>query len=144
MTRLYIMRTVTDRLSFYCKITIIVSCQLTLINSALSDERDAITILSRRTYRSNRAAFLYQFSAALILLRYYAQRESSDKSFVEKRSRILRSWCVDASDGEYSSTPCIWLGAFLPAWATTTVNTLPPVNQGFYSVNCRALTSVSH
>lgn len=27
---------------------------------------------------------------------------------------------------------------------TTTVTTLPPVNQGFYSVNCRALTSVSH
>lgn len=27
-----------------------------------------------------------------ILLRYYAQRESFDKSFVEKRSRILRRW----------------------------------------------------
>lgn len=92
------MRAVTDRLPFYCKITIIVSCQLTLINSALSDERDAIIILSRRTYRSIRGSLFTNSERINILSAgYYAQqRESFDKSFVAReRSRILR--VADAS-----------------------------------------------
>lgn len=82
---------------------------------------------------------------------HYALRESFDKSFVEERSWIslvtLRyiGATIGARATRNTRAHRVYMARrFLARSATTTVTTLPPVNQGFYSVNCRALTSVSH
>lgn len=69
----------------------------------------------------------------------------NDRGFLSS----LRYDTLDASDrrerqGILGHVRVYMARRFLARSATTTVTTLPPVNQRFYSVNCRALTSVSH
>lgn len=145
------MRNVTDRDDFlFIAKLLIIPCHLTLINSTPDGERDAITVLSHAAYtEASTLARLFVSSRRIDCPRRITMRNRShpiNHSNVRSIPRRRRR-CA-------STDACLGRGIFehrvygptlsCPRTATTTVTTLPPVNQGFYSVNCRALTSVSH